>query len=78
MHLKEVFENADVCTWGSAVRLGQMAVASGNSRFSIVDGKRLSKPRNFFLLINLTNLTVVNQNEPLGVEFFADEGNSMI
>ena len=71
LNLEELFKQMKECDWRSVVSLGRFAVVAGSSEHSILDGSKLEKNHNYFLLINLADFTVVNQNLPLALEFNA-------
>ena len=78
LDLDEVFGEMKNSIWNSVLSFEHFAVIAGASRFSIVDGSKLPKWCNFFLLVNLTNLTVVNKKRPLAVEWTHPEGISSV
>ena len=75
--LNSVFEKIQGCSWNSILSLERFAVISGWSGSNILDGEILRKELNYFLLIDLINLTVVNRKQPLSVEW-GGESNSVV
>ena len=66
--LKEVFPRADShCHWTAAVAFGLSAVLAGYSHFCDLQGRKLEKQSNYFLLVSLPDLQVVNQETPVAL-----------
>ena len=65
----KVFPEQQACSWGAVLSIGHFAVVTGFSEYSILTGEKLPKEHNFFLLIDLTNLEVANNENPLAVEW---------
>ena len=80
LDLKLVFPklNPKECRWTTLLSLGRFAVLAGYSDHDIVSGSILPKKHNFLLLIDLNKLTVVNQQQPLAMEWIEAKGTSVI
>ena len=67
--LSEAFPKMGESTWNTVFSIDQLAVVTGYSKSCLLTGNELPKERNFFLLVNLTNLEVVNHANPLTLEW---------
>ena len=76
LDLKGVFALMSVaeCRWTAVLSLGRYAVVAGSSGQDIVNGSKLPKAHNLFLLISLVRLAVVNEKQPLAVEWTGGNG----
>ena len=71
LNLKLVFKemDSDECIWTAVVSSDHLAVVAGHTAYHLLNGQRLHKKYNFFLLVNLANLSVGNSRNPYGVEW---------
>ena len=65
--LKKVFPSLKSWNWSAVISVGCFAVLAGASEFSFFDNGEFRKEHNYFLLVHLRTLEVVNQTHPLMV-----------
>ena len=71
-NLSKVFPAMGKVTWDAVVSLGHFAVVTGHSNHSISNGRALKNYHNFFLLVHLASLEVLNKQNPLALEWTGD------
>ena len=75
--LKDVFAKmSSDFDWRAILSIDNVAVVAGFSRHSILTGEKIPKEHNYFLLVNLGNLEVINKENPIAVEWI--RGSSII
>ena len=72
--LIETFPRMHECYWTAILAVGHYAVVAGNSKFCLSEGVQLQKPSNYFLLVSLATLEVVNHLNPIAFSYFDAEG----
>ena len=76
-NLNQLFARMKGSNWNAVISADSYAVLAGWSEFSMLDGTKLSKRSNYFLLVHLQTLEVVNQSNPLSLEWSQSEGTSV-
>ena len=75
--LKEVFPKVKSFYWCAVISAGRFAVVAGHSEYTLPTGEKLATHHNFFLLVDLTNLEVMNQENPLALQWLG-KGDSIV
>ena len=73
--LKEFFPNMGDCYWNAVLSFRCFAVVAGYSWRDDLQGNRVPKASNFFLLVRFADLEVLNQENPLTLAWH--EGTSI-
>ena len=77
-NLKEVFPRIKECYWTAMSSLGSYSVMAGGSKFSLSDGSKLPKKCNYFLLVKVPILEVINHACPLMIGWSREKGTPVI
>ena len=70
--LTEFFPSIKGAYWTAVETAGKFGVVAVTSELNILDGSQLEKECNYFLLVDLISLEVVNRLKPLSVEWIED------
>ena len=65
--LTKVFPKMEDCDWSTVVSIGLFSVVAGKAEYVDLHGKEISRTSNFFLLVRLEDLEVINKTKPLSV-----------
>ena len=76
--LKMIFPRMKDCDWTAVIGVGSFAVIAGCSELCILEGTKLRRMCNYFLLVFRSTLEVVNQANPLSVKHFQERGISVV